>query len=153
MKKNQKGFSLIELLFAGAVFSVFATGIVEVLLFGLESDRLGEETTIATEYASQGVEAVRSIKAKNFDNLTETGATGVARVNNDWGFSGTENTNGKYTRVIAITSVNRGGDGNIDENGGNADADTKKVTVTVSWDVTSSRQNSIVLDTFFTHWK
>ncbi|MEI8097078.1 MAG: prepilin-type N-terminal cleavage/methylation domain-containing protein, partial [Candidatus Moraniibacteriota bacterium] len=66
LKKNLvRGFSLIELLFAGALFAVFATGVVEVLLFGLETDRLGEETTIATEYASQGLEAVRSIKAQS----------------------------------------------------------------------------------------
>lgn len=153
MKINQKGFSLIELLFAGVLFSVFATGVVEVLLSGLETDRLGEETTIATEYASQGLEAVRSIKAKNFGDIATITATGLARENGQWIFSGSDNTSGKYTRVVAITDVNRGGNGNIDENGGNADSDTKKATVTVSWDVTSSRHNSVVLNTFFTNWK
>lgn len=148
-----KGFSLIELLFAGAIFVVFATGIIEVLLFGLETDRLGEETTIATQYAASGLEALRSLEAKNFNDLSITDATGIARDNGDWTLSGTNNTFGKYTRVIKIEEVRRSGDGNIDEGGGDADPDTKKVSVTVSWKVTPSRSNEVVLDTFLTRWK
>lgn len=144
---------MIELLLAGAVFAVFATATVEVLFFGLEADRLGEETTIATEYASEGMEALRSIKAKSFDNLSVTSATGLARVSGDWILSGTDNTFGKYTRVIAIEEVRRGDDGNIDENGGTTDSDTKKVTVTVAWNVTPTRANSVVFNTFLTRWK
>lgn len=147
------GFSLIELMLAGAVFMVFATGIVEVLLSGLEADRLGEETTIATEYATEGIEALRSLKAKNFDDLSVTAATGIARDNGDWILSGSDNTFGKYTRVVAIAAVNRDGSGNIDESGGSEDPDTKKATVTVSWDVTPSRSDSVILDTFLTRWK
>lgn len=148
-----QGFSLIELMLAGAVFAVFASGVVGVLLFGLENDRLGEETAIATEYASEGIEAVRSIRAKDFDNLILTPETGITRDNDDWEFSGEENTNGKYTRVIAITAVNRDGDGDIDEDGGDADPDTRQVTVTVSWNVTPTRPNSIVLQTLLTRFK
>lgn len=154
MKKTQlSGFSLIELLFAGAIFSVFASGLVETLLFGLEADRLGEETTIAAEYASEGIEALRSIKAKNFDDLSITSATGVVRENGDWTLSGGDNTFGKYMRVIAIEEANRDGNGNIDESDGNADADTKKAIVTVLWNVTPSRTNSVVLETFLARWK
>ena len=147
------GFTLIELLFAGAIFVLFATGVVEVLLFGLEADRLGEETTIATEYAIEGIEALRSIQAKNFDDVAVTTATGIARASGYWTLSGSDNAFEKYTRVITIEGVNRDGSGNIDESGGSADADTKKVTVTVSWDVTPTRSNSVVLDTFLTRWK
>lgn len=149
-----KGFSLIELMLAGAVFAVFATGIIGVLLNGFEVDRLGEETTIATAYATEGLEAVRSIKAKSFDDLTMTGATGLAREHDDWVLTGNENTSGKYTRTIAITEVNRDWDGTIDERSGfDVDPDTKRVTVTVSWNVVPSRTDSVVLNTFFTRWK
>jgi prepilin-type N-terminal cleavage/methylation domain-containing protein len=139
MKLN--GFSLIELMLAGAVFAIFATGIVEALLFGLAADRLGEETTIATQYAAEGIEAVRSLKAKNFDDVAVTTATGIARASGYWALSGTSNTNGKYTRIIAITTANRDGGGDIDESSGDADPDTKKAIVTVSWDDTY-RSNS-----------
>lgn len=152
-KHHQSGFSLIELLFAGAIFSIFATGVVEVLLFGLEADRLGEETTIAAEYANEGIEALYSIKAKNFDDIVIADATGIVSENGDWILSGSENTFEKYTRVISIEEVNRDGNGDIDENGGDADSDTKKAIVTVSWNVTPSRSDAIVLETFLTRWK
>lgn len=147
-----KGFSLIELMLAGAIFMIFASGVVGVLLLGLENDRLGEETTIATEYAFEGIEAVRSIRAKQFDDLILSDATGIIRDGNDWSLSGAENTFGKYTRVITIAEVRRDGDGNIDEHGGGVDPDTKKVTVTVSWSVTPTRPDSIVLETLFTRF-
>lgn len=152
-KHHQSGFSLIELLLAGAVFAVFAAGIVEVLFFGLEADRLGEETTIATEYASASIEALRSIKAKNFDDLSVTSATGIARAGGNWILSGSDNTFGKYTRVISIEEVKRDGNGDIDENSGDTDSDTKKAIVTASWNVTPSRLDSVVLETFLTRWK
>lgn len=153
MKKKEKGFSLIELLFAGALFTVFAWGIIEVLLTGLETDRLAEETTIATTYATEGIEATHSIRAKNFDDLTTTGATGITRDNGDWKFSGTSDTLGKYTRVIEVAEANRDGGGNIDETGGNSDSDTRKITVTVTWNVAPTRGNSIILATYLTRWK
>lgn len=148
-----QGFSLIEIMLAGAVFAVFALGIIEVLLFGLEADRLGEETTIATEYASAGMEAVYSIKAKNFDDLVITSETGIANDNGNWALSGSDNEFGKYTRSIRIAEVNRDGDGNIEEDGGTADADTKKITVTVSWWKTPTQSDSVILETYVTRWK
>ncbi len=152
-KSFQKGFSLIELILAGAVFSVFAWGVVEVLAFGLENDALGEEMGIATAYATEGMEAVRSIKAKSFDNLDVTAATGIDREDGEWIFSGTDNTDGKYTRVISVVAVDRDGDGNITESGGSDDPDTRRVTVTVSWNTAPSRPESVVLETYLTRWK
>jgi type II secretory pathway pseudopilin PulG len=153
VRRVSAGFSLIELLLAGAIFVIFATGIVEVLLSGLAADRLGEETTIATEYAAEGMEALRSLKAKNFDELSIAAATGIARVSGNWILSDADNTFGKYTRIIVIEEVRRGADGNIDENGGTTDPDTKKVTVTVAWNVTPTRTNSVILNTFLTRFK
>ena len=75
----RKGFSIIELMLSGALFAVFAWGVVETLLLGLATDRLAEETTIATGYASEAIEAIRSIQAKSFDDLVVTDATGLAR--------------------------------------------------------------------------
>lgn len=147
-----KGFSLIELLLAGAVFAVFAWGTVEVLLFGLENDRLGEETGIASAYATEGIEAVRSIRARDFDLLETTDATGIDREDGEWVLSGTDDTNGKYVRTIAIAEVNRDGDGDIVGSGGDADPDTRKVTTTVTWNVTPSRENSVILETYLTRW-
>lgn len=153
MDQRLKGFSLIEMLFAGAIFAVFAWGVVEVLLTGLELNRLGEETTQAKAYASAGIEAVRSIKAKSFDALATIEATGVERQDGEWVFAGTENVSGKFTRAVAVSEVARDGDGLIVEQDGDPDSDTKKITVTVTWDFSPLRSNSVVLDTYLTKWQ
>jgi hypothetical protein len=149
------GFSVIELLFAGAITAMFSAGVVSVLLFGLATDRLAEETTIATRYAEEGMEAIHSLKAKSFDDLVDTEATGIDRVSGEWVLSGSDNTFQKYTRVIRVEPAYRDGDGLIVESGGSEDADTKKVTVTVSFSVTASnsRLNSVILETFFTRFR
>jgi len=54
MKAFFRGFSTLEILLAGAVFSVFSWGVIETTLGVLEMDRLGQETTVATEYAVEG---------------------------------------------------------------------------------------------------
>ncbi len=153
MKKKEKGFSLIELLFAGALFTVFAWGVVEVLLTGLETDRLAEETAIATAYATEGIEAMRSIRAKSFDDLVTTDGTGITEEDGYWKLSGTSDVSGKYTRIIQIAGTNRDGDGDIDESEGSLDPDTYKVTAIVAWKVTRARENSVILTTYLTRWR
>lgn len=150
MMIKQKGFSLIELLLAGALFSVSAWGMAEVLMSALAADRLAEETAIASLYAEEGIEALRSIRAKDFDALGMTEASGLAVSSGDWELSGSEDTRGKYQRIISVSEVNRDGSGDIVENGGDPDHDTRKVAATVLWDVTPSRQDSIVLETYLT---
>lgn len=149
---KQKGFSLVELMLAGAVFIVFATGVLEVFSLGFTMDRLSEETTRASLYASAGLEGVRSIARKSFDDLETTETTGMIRENDSWVFSGVNNTEEKYTRVIVIEDVVRNGDGNIDSDG-DIDLDTKKAIVTVSWEVTPTRSDSVILETYFTRFQ
>lgn len=153
MQKEQKGFSLIELLFAGAVFTLFSTGVLEVFFFGLDTDRLGEETVIATMYARQGEEAMFSISAKNFDDLIVTPAIGIKSDNGILTLAGSGDVSEKYTRTIAIEEVRRDGSGNINEADGTVDTDTKKIIITVAWNVTPSRTNSVVLETYFTRYR
>lgn len=153
LQKTKKAFSLVEILLAGAIFTLFAWAIVEVLLTSLILDRLGQETTTAKEYASAGIEAVHSIKAKDFNSLNITNSTGIDNQNGEWVFSGNDNTFDKYVRSIAISEVYRDVDGAIVESGGNLDTETRKISVTVTWDFTSSRSNSVVLDTYVTQWK
>ena len=153
MKIAQRGFSLIELLLAGALFSVAAWGMAEVLMSALAANRLSEETAIAALYAEEGVEAVRSIRAQSFDALVDTESSGVAVSGDTWEFAGSEDTHGKYRRIIAVSEVRRDGGGAIVESGGDVDVDTRKVTVTVLWDVTPTRQNSVILETYLTRWQ
>ncbi len=149
----KKSFSIIEIILAAALFVIFASGVIGVVLFGFDMNRLGGEQTIASQYASEGLEATRSIKNQNFSNLVNTLGTGISQVGGVWVFSGTNNTFDKYSRVISVSDVQRDLNGNIVVSGGIVDPLTKKITSTVTWNVSSNRNNSVVLTTYLTNWK
>ncbi len=161
-KFREKGFSVIEVILAAALFMILATGSIVVILQGLDSNRLGEEQTVANQYAAEGMEAVRSIKNQGFINLVNSAGTGIARVGNVWTFSGVNNTftpnpNKTYTRVLKVESVNRDAvppAGNIvPAPTGTLDLNTIKVTSTVSWNFNSARPESVQLTEYMTNWK
>lgn len=155
----QSGISVVEVILASAMFLIFSTGAIFVMLHGFGVNRLAEEQTIANQYAAEGIEAVRSIKNQAYANLVDSSGTGITRNgSNVWAFTGTGNTLtvGKtYTRVIKVESVNRDAtppNGNIVV-AGTPDPDTKKVTATVSWSYNSSRPESVVLVSYLTDWR
>lgn len=153
--KYKQGFSLIEIILAIAVFVIFSSGAVAVILQGISANRLGKEQTIATEYAAEGLEAIRSIKNQSFSSLISTPSAGVTRsLAGTWIFSGTSNTfDGRYTRTIAIADVYRDGSGNIVGSGGTLDSNTKKITSTVTWNFAPARSDSVILSTYLTNWR
>lgn len=151
MKKNS--FSLVEIILAMAIFVIFASGSMAVVLQAMDMNRLGGEQTIANQYAGEGLEAVRSIRNRAYTNLINTLSTGITVSGNLWIFGGTQNTYDKYTRTISIADVYRDGQGNVVTSEGTLDPDTKKITSTVNWNVAANRNNSVILSTYLTNWK
>lgn len=154
--KKKNGFSIVEIILAVGIFVIFAAGITPLVVQSLEGNRLGEEQTVATQYASEGLEAARSIKNQSFSNLVNSTGTGILQSGGVWTFSGSSNQfgpNNKYTRVLSVSDVARDSNGNIVASGGTNDPLTKKVTSTVSWNATVGRNDSVVLSTYFTNWK
>src|SRR5882724_1903364 len=150
---RQKGFLVIEVMIAAALFVIFSSGIIAVVLQAFDGNRLGSEETTANQYAAEGLEAVRSIKNQSFSNLVSTTSAGLMQSGGVWTVNGISNSFGKYTRVISISAVLRDGSGNIVSSGGSTDSATKKVTSTVSWKVNAARNDSVILSTYLTNWR
>jgi len=162
IKNSNVGFSVIEIILAAALFMIIATGSITVILQGTDSNRLGEEQTVANQFAAEGIEAVKSIKNQAYSNLVNTAGTGIRRsASNVWEFFGanntlTHNSTDNYIRTIKVESVNRDAvppAGNIVASGGTLDPDTKKITSTVTWNFTPSRTNSVQLISYLSDWK
>lgn len=145
--------SVLEAILASALFMLVATAIITLLLQSLGSNRLSNEQTIANQYASEGIEAVRDIRNRSYASLTATTSAGVAISNGVWAFSGASTTFDKYTRVIAISSVQRDASGNIVSSGGTVDPNTMKASSTVSWNTSPTRVDSVALVEYFTKWR
>jgi len=153
-EKTNKGFSIIEVILAAAIFVIFSGGAVALVLHSFSSTRLAKEQLIANNYASEGIDAVKSIGNQSYASLVNTVGVGVSVTGGGvWTFSGTNNTFDKYTRVITVSDVQRDGSNNVVASGGTLDANTKKITSTVTWNFSPNRNKTITLTSYITNWQ
>lgn len=162
---NQRGLSVLEVILASAIFITFASAAAVTVIQGLNSNRQGAEFTVATQYAAEGLEAVKSIKNQAYSNLQNIVTNkGVQQVGGVWQFKVGDpsedtivhNISDNFRRQIKIEPVNRSGTppaGDIVSPGGTLDPDTKKVTSTVLWNFNSSRPETISLISYLSDWR
>lgn len=155
----EHAFSVIEILLAAALFLIFASGAVGIVIHGHRMNLLGEQQAVATQFANEGIEAIRSIKNQNFATLSNTycaTGSGIARPSSVWTLkaTGTSDTfDSLYNRVITICDVERDASGNIVASGGTIDPLTKKVTSTTTWTAGTNRNDSVALTTYITNYE
>ena len=94
----------------GDVLASLGILVVGALLIGLLAinasafSQYSVEELQATFLAQEGLEAARSIRDKDFDDLTD-GTHGLALSNNQWIFSGISDIQDRFTRQIIVSSV------------------------------------------------
>ena len=153
-KKSQAGLSIIEIIIAVSLFTVLAATSMGTILGSLSTGRLGIEENQANFLANEALEATESIRNQNWSSLTN-GNHGLTKSGNLWSFSGSSDvdSSGKYTRVVNVADVYRDGSGNIVTSGGTLDSGSKKMTVTVSWNFTPTRNNNVTKEFYLTNWQ
>lgn len=134
---DKKGFSLAEVLVAGTVFTMVMVAVCSLLYIANDSSRQSVERTKALYLAKEGIEATRSIRDVNFNNLT-AGDHGLKIINNVWQFSDTSDSIDGYVRKINIQDVN---------------SRIKLIKSTVDWSVNGKRQENLFLTTYLTEWE
>lgn len=148
---NNSGFSLIEAVVALGIFSLLAASVAGMAGLTYLSERQGGERTVAQAYAVEGMEAVKAIRARGWSEI-RIGQFGLSKGAGYWELSGSEDTFGKYTRQVLIEEANRDVSGEIVEVGGSLDQHTKKVTVTIDWELSPGSNNQLQLTQYFTNW-
>lgn len=133
---SQAGQSLLEALLAIGIFviGVATTGVL--VIDANVASRQGIERAQAIALAREGLEAARSLRDADFDNLT-AGAHGIALASSKWTFSGASDAQNQFTRVVTITDIA---------------ADTKKIESSVTWQFSAARQGSVILTDYLTDW-
>lgn len=135
-----KGFSLVEVVLAAALFALIAATLAGVLIYGEESSALAGGRTRAVFLAEEGLEAVRNIRDAGFISLPVDGNYGLQISGGQWAFLGlgTSDTTDIFTRQINITTI---------------DTNRKTITSTVNWQQNPQRTGSVVLTTRLTYWQ
>ena len=138
---KQKGQSLVEILVAVAVFSFIVSAVAFLILDVYLADRAGREISQAVFLTEEGLEAARSIRDNNWDDLVG-GQHGLALLGNNWIFQGSQDDlSAKLTdgaRQITVMDLT---------------AEKKQVTASVSWSFTESNTYDISMTTYLTKWQ
>ena len=136
--QTRRGFSLLELILAVAIFSLGSIAMATLLIDSNISTKLSIETTESLFQAKEGINITRAIRDNNWDDLAE-GDHGIDTDSSTPVFSGSADIiDGKYTRIVTISDIS---------------TSTKNISVAVSWELTPSRTISTTLETVLTDWK
>lgn len=134
-RTRESGQSLIEILFA---ITLFVIGVVTIGYLVIESQRSLQnniEFTQASLLAEEGIEAVYSIRDRDFSLLAE-GTYGISAVNGSWELlTASSDTTSKFIRSVTIEDI---------------DGDIKKIVSTVTWD---EQEQSVAFSSYVTNWK
>lgn len=149
--KTESGFSIIEFITAMAIFVTIAVTGVALILYTFRVNLQSSDEIVSRALVKEGVEAVHSIRDQDWNKLA-VGVHGLDKSNGFWEFSGSSDTDGKYTREISISEVYRDGDNLIVESGGNLDSDSRNVNVKVSWLTASNLDKNISQNFLLTNW-
>lgn len=134
--QNSKGFSIIEIVVAAAIFVLLATGLTSAWVYGLRSNISGGNRTRALFLAEEGMEAARSIKDGSFANLVD-GTHGLSLSGGKWIFNGVSDVTENVTRTVFISTI---------------DAQTKFVSTTVTWQERKEPSKVFSLAEYITDW-
>jgi len=143
-KQENKGQSLIEFVVAIGILVIIIASGTTALLSSLSINRFSKEEIQASGYAQEGLEAAKSIRNQDWDNL-ENGTYGIDDSSGSWRFTDSPNTLlGKFMRNVTVEDA---------ELGGEILSETKKVISTVSWNHIQSKISRVEYVTYLTDWQ
>ncbi|MDP3729189.1 MAG: hypothetical protein Q8R26_00320 [bacterium] len=136
-KMGSRGQSILELLVAAGIFLLTSSAAI-LLFFGGQSVSIDSANAErALQYASEGLEATRSIRTRNWDELI-AGTHGLRFINNQWELQGSSDVQDLFSRTVTIVDVA---------------SDVKKVTSSITWQTDPQRPQEVTLVEQFSDWK
>ena len=163
---SQQGFAIVEALIASTIIIVALTSIVGLVTLSLVVSSITKQTTHATLFAQDTMEALRNFKDgvdwNNNDLADEYDGLGVIPPDDTyhlekstdspprWKVISGEKVVDVFTIKLFFSGVFRDDDDDIAV-AGTPDSDTKEVVVRVSW-TERGRSHEVVLVTYLTNW-
>ena len=148
--RNLKAFSIIELLVAMTAFLLITIPVGAVVSLGYRNLTYDNAYMKAVFYAEEGIEAARFIRAASWGNLN-SGTYGIDLTKGGWELTEDPQTENGYLRSIVISNVFRDSSGNISDEAGTADPNTKKIESKVSWTWLSLQNKEVSFVVYLTN--
>ncbi|MBL7154935.1 MAG: hypothetical protein ISS88_00305 [Candidatus Portnoybacteria bacterium] len=158
MKKNthpQKGMGMIEVIVCLTIITISFWTFLELAKYNLRVQEQTNAKMTALNLASETLEAVRSIRDEDWDNLAflSLGTKYYPIISaNKWTLTSINpgSINGIYDRWVVLEKVYRDANNDISPSG-MEDIQTKKITALVEW-IDHGQTKQIDLITYLTNW-
>ncbi|OHA39959.1 MAG: hypothetical protein A3G59_02260 [Candidatus Taylorbacteria bacterium RIFCSPLOWO2_12_FULL_47_20] len=135
-KEGQRGVSLVEVVVAAAILSLFGAAIAEFMSSLLRTSDDGAKIVNVSLSAEEGVEAVRLIRDRGWTQYVEPLVSGTKYYIYFGGgmaeATTTEITQGGLTRYFKVYPAYRDAGGDL-ASSGSVDSEVRRVSVTVEW--------------------
>ncbi|MEX2043325.1 MAG: prepilin-type N-terminal cleavage/methylation domain-containing protein [Patescibacteria group bacterium] len=165
--RNSRGFTLVEAVVAISIFVIGIVGTIQIVLVARSTSDQGASLVTVNGHLKEGMDAVRTIRDADWDAIATDGTYGLSSQPGTvppWALQTGSETLGTFTRQVTIASVRRSDtDGNGQLSAGDQicqgetcgsfdDPDTRKVTVTVTWQQGSQNKSRSVFG-YLTNWQ
>ncbi|MEK7122849.1 MAG: hypothetical protein AAB855_03250, partial [Patescibacteria group bacterium] len=146
------GQTILEVVIALAIFTFLSAALTALVLGGTHGASQGSQHTEAAAMAQEGMEAVRSIRDGAYNELT-SGAHGLAITNDQWVFSGTQDTVAPFVREITVSDVCRNAVDDIAPCPAiYNDRHTRFVESAITWQTIEGTTNEVIQEAYLTQW-
>lgn len=154
---SKNGFTLVEVIVATSIILVFLSAMLGAYNLYLQMALTNTEKVKATFLLEEGIEAMKLIRDTSWTsgiaNLGNNTPYSLAFSGTAWSATTTHSyVDGVFERYVTLAAVERNASSEIVSSGGTVDADTRLITVTVSWNdrgATSTRSLSTYLTNIF----
>lgn len=133
-----KGQLALELLIALGIFTISMAAAFQLFFGGQSLSIDSANATLASDYAQEGMEAARTIRDRNWSELTN-GDHGLVFTGTEWQFSGASDNKDIFSRKISIAT--------------GANDNVKTATTTITWQTDPLRPQKIELVEQFANWQ
>ncbi len=142
--KHEDGISLVELIVSLGILVIISGSGATAIIGSLTATRLAKEHAQASAYAQEGIEAVKSIRNRGWEELVN-GSYDVTDDQDFWELTEEQHTfQDKYARIIIIEDA---------EIEGEIDPEAKKITSRVTWNHGPVRISQVEYFTYLTNWQ
>ncbi|MEX0672828.1 MAG: hypothetical protein WDZ82_02570 [Candidatus Paceibacterota bacterium] len=154
--KYTRGISFIEVIIASAIIVLIITGVISAYSLWISEHQVSAERVKNAILLEEGLEAVRSIRDKDWSaladlSITDTHYLTFSTTTSEWQTTTEpEWIDGVYKRWFEVDDVSRDNDDRITESGGSNDPGTKQITVYAAWNDRTGTTTTMV-SAYFTN--
>jgi Tfp pilus assembly protein PilV len=132
----KRGYSVIEVLLSGSILALAVTAIVASLVIAQRNNQASIAQSQALAMAKEGIEALKSIRDRNYNQLINVNNAALSFNNNEWTINSSPSSNSDQLtnplRTRRITIAN------------STTPNSKLVTVTITYQINPEGQTSTV---------